>query len=57
MTVSRGSKTVKIKKKERESDQYVSRLLVVLSVLLARSSQDTNHTPKLGCLVSIYTTV
>ncbi len=34
---------------------YVLCLLGVPSVLLERSSQETNHNPRLGCLLSIYT--
>lgn len=35
----------------------VSCLWGVLSVLLEKSSQDTNHTPRLGCLFSTFKTV
>lgn len=54
------SEAVKIKReRERERIRSVcvclSCLLGVLSVLLERSSQDTNHTPRLGCLLSTYT--
>lgn len=51
----------KDKKGEREKIRStlvcVSCLLGVLPLLLLRSSRDTNHSPRQGCLLSTYTTV
>lgn len=43
--------------RKNQISMCVTCLLGVLPVLLERSSQDTNHNPRLGCLLSTYTTV